>query len=310
MSALVWYVGNRSPSITETITIDGVAFDLSSSTVKFKARAAGSSTLKVDTAATIVSALAGTVRYDWAAADVDTAGDYLGWWEVTTGGKVQAVAEFFYEIRAHAPDSRALCSRADVIRLVPGYSDDPNTDGIIDDLIQAESQTWHTDTAREFVAIASGSSTRSFDVTWADARARAVRIGDAATISSVVIKDQSGTTLETVASGDRVSLGTRGNRTLQPWEPVTTLWFPPLSASAASIAAGYVVEVTGTWGFPAVPDDVRLSVARMVLVRYVTDAAPTGTRLADAINEQGFDIAMAFASAQAVKRSYSTPMVA
>jgi hypothetical protein len=309
VSDLVWYVGDRSPSITETVTIDGVAFDLSSSTVRFKMRAANSSTLKVDAAATIVSAPAGTVSHSWGASDLDTAADYLCWWEVTTGGRVQAVAEAFIEVRAHAPDSRALCTRADVIRLVPGYTDDPSTDGILDDLIQAESQTWHRDTAREFAAIAAGSSTRIFDVSVQAANTRTVRIGDANAISSVVIKDQAGTTIETVAGADRVSLGMRRNRTLQPWEPVSLLWFPVGSTAAASLTAGHVVEVTGTWGFPAIPEDVRMSVARMSLVRYVADVAPTGTRLSEAVNEQGFDIAMAFASAQSVKRSYSAPLV-
>lgn len=101
---LVWAVGARNPSITENITVNGVAFDLTSSTVRFKMRAVNSTTLKVDAAATIVApATAGNVRYDWAAADVDTAGTYLVWWEVTTSGKVQAVGEAVIEFRAHAP---------------------------------------------------------------------------------------------------------------------------------------------------------------------------------------------------------------
>jgi hypothetical protein len=45
------YVANRNPSITDTITVDGVAQDLTGCTVKFKMRAVGSSTLKVDAAA-------------------------------------------------------------------------------------------------------------------------------------------------------------------------------------------------------------------------------------------------------------------
>jgi hypothetical protein len=78
----------------------------------------------------------------------------------------------------------------------------------------------------------------------------------------------------------------------------------------ATISEGDYLEVTGTWGFPTVPNDVRLGVARMTLVRYLADVTPVGSALSDAINELGFDIAMAFASAQAVKRSYGIPLVA
>jgi hypothetical protein len=309
MSDLVWYVGNRSPAITQTITIDGVAFDLSSSTVRFKMRRPGSTTLKVDAAATIVTppGTDGEVRYDWLAADVDTAAQYLCWWEVTTAGKVQEVGEALIEIRAHAPfGSRQLCGRGDVIRLVPGYSDDQSTDGILEDLIASESQTWLNETGREFVPIAAASSTRSFDVAWQHCATRKIRIGDANTITAVETSDQAGNTLAAVTAGDWVGLP----RTRQAWQPITRIWFPPNSGAAVTLNPGYVLEVTGTWGFPAVPDDVRISVARMTLVRYLLDATQTGSQLSDALNEQGFDIAMAFAASQAVKRDYGRALVA
>jgi len=44
--------------------------------------------------------------------------------------------------------------------------------------------------------------------------------------------------------------------------------------------------------------------------RYVTSTAPSGSALADALNEQGFDLASSFAAAQEVKRLYSPPIVA
>jgi len=107
---LLWHVGNRNPSITENLLYsDGTVVDLTGKTVKFKMRAVGSSTLKVNTAAVVVSAPAGTVRYDWAALDVDTAGHFLVWWEVTTtaDGKTQDVSEAVIEFRAHAPETQA-----------------------------------------------------------------------------------------------------------------------------------------------------------------------------------------------------------
>ena len=72
------FKGNTSPSLTDTIRVDGAPFDLTDCTVKFQMKLIGASSLTVDTAATIVDAEAGEVRYDWQAADVDTAGSFIG----------------------------------------------------------------------------------------------------------------------------------------------------------------------------------------------------------------------------------------
>jgi hypothetical protein len=309
VSALVWYVGQRDPSVSETITIDGEPFDLTSSTVKFMMRPVGSSTLKVDTAAVIEQSGVdpnivdqGAVRYDWAAIDVDTAGFYVAWWRVTTGGKYQDQGEFLLEIREHdAASSRAICSRGDVLQLVPGYADDQSTDGIIESLIAAESQVAHNHYGREFVGIESAEATRTFDITARAASQRRLSVGDMTSITSVVIKDINGVELETVDEADRVNLGWKGNRTREAWEPITDIWFPQ-TTNAASLSEGNVLEVTGVWGFPSIPEDVKKAVAKLVLVRYLADVASAGTALADALNQQSFDAGIAFASAREALR--------
>jgi len=99
---LVYYVDNTSPSIAQTITVDDVAVDLTGSSVAFKMRAPGSATLKVDAAASIDVPASGEVSYAWQAGDLDAAGEWLVWWEVTlAGGAVQDVGEALIIVRPH-----------------------------------------------------------------------------------------------------------------------------------------------------------------------------------------------------------------
>lgn len=75
------------------------ALDLTTATtVMFKMRPLDGSTVpKIDAAATIVSPLAGTVRYTWAAGDTDTPGDYQAEIEITwSDGGVQTVPNVGY----------------------------------------------------------------------------------------------------------------------------------------------------------------------------------------------------------------------
>lgn len=101
MSIQIWK-GNRLPALAATITVDGSAFDLTGSTVTFSMRPVHSGTLKVNGAtATITTAASGMVGYSWQSTDVDTVGDYVGWWTYNSGGKSQDTPEFDISVVEH-----------------------------------------------------------------------------------------------------------------------------------------------------------------------------------------------------------------
>ncbi len=73
--------------------------DLTGATVKFLMKPIGSGTvLKVNTAATIVTAAAGVVKHTWISTDVDTVGVFNIEWEITFGdGTVETIPGDVYE---------------------------------------------------------------------------------------------------------------------------------------------------------------------------------------------------------------------
>ncbi len=369
--AFVLHKGNRSPSLGETLRVEGEPFDLTSATAKLKMRPELLATpLKVDAPATVVTASTtltgahtlptatltvasttgfldegalllggqivfytgktattflgctrgtgtiagatavaqiGGVRYDWAALDVDTGGNFRAWFEITLpSGKTQDTPELDVTILEHAPVARPLCALADVLRYVPGYESEQATDETLEGFIAAESRTIHQRHAREFVSIV-GAGTRLFEIRPREVRSRRIRIGDCATVTTVRVLEENGTTLvTTVAATARESLP----RTREEWEPIRIIRLFSSTYGGPTISAGQLLEVVGTWGFPQIPADVREACAKLVIVRYMSDVALEGTSFAEAVNESEISIGGLLRSSREALAGYSGPSFA
>ena len=218
-------------------------------------------------------------------------------------------------------DPRDLCALADVVERVPGYAvgDDAATDALLGDFITIESRDFMEETGREITPIAPGSVMRVFDVDWIVCEERELLIGDATDTTGVVLKGQDGTVLQTLASSAWIDLP----RIREDWEPITSIYFPPLVDDPAfftwpTVTWGpyvpdenprLVCEVTGTWGFPLVPATVKRAVATLVLMRYLNDAAAVGTALSDAANRAELNLAGSLKAALDVRDRFKVPRV-
>ena len=259
---LVWYVGNRNPSITENITVDGAAYDLTAASgVKFMSRAVGASTTTIDAAATIVSAAAGTVRYDWAANDVDTAGEFIGWWRVTVSSKTQDVGEFVYEVRDHSQASRVYVEleQAKATMDLSGYS---HADGDIIRALGAASRSIDDLCNRRFYLDTDATSVRYYTATSRDC----LEIDDLVAL----------TTLATDISGDGVyeTTWSASDYRLEPVNAPSDDWpydridRKPFGAYQFPTGIANGVKVTGQFGWEAIPAGVQT--ATLILAgRYI-----------------------------------------
>lgn len=137
---------------------------------------------------------------------------------------------------------------------------------VIDDI----SDRFHQEACREFKPVGTNPQTRTFEIPPVGLRRpryvdgdyvgdsnidrRIVAIGDLTSFTAVSILDTDWTTVLQTPS---ISLVTGRPFVRQPWEPITALELHP---TLVSLSAGMRFSVTGTWGFPLVPGDVRQAV--------------------------------------------------
>lgn len=307
---------NRSPSMTDTIRVNGVAFDLTGKTVKFRMRSESSSTLKVDASASITTppGTDGKVHYDWASGDVDTAGRFMFWWSVDLGGGVTMdTPESLITFIEHAPISRALCTLEDVQSYIPGYIpfSDLSTDTILLEMIDSQSTEIYNCTNREFLPVVTNPSAKVFDLSDFDACERRLFVGDLKDLTglTVGIAQVDGTVVANLSAPTAAIVAEPRNRQ-QPSDPYNYLRFPAGLTNSPSLAGGQVVTVTGNWGFQSVPADIRQACVKLVINRYLRDVATGGTAFSEAITSADYDLSTAFASAQDTIDSYTFYVIA
>lgn len=96
-------LGDTRTPLGATLKQDGTAIDLTGLTVQFKLTTkSDGSTVRDWAAATLVDDEAGQVSYDFASADVDTAGDYYGWFRIVESAEYDTFGPILVRIRSLA----------------------------------------------------------------------------------------------------------------------------------------------------------------------------------------------------------------
>jgi hypothetical protein len=119
------------------------------------------------------------------------------------------------------------------------------------------SDRFHQEAQREFKPISPTPAARLFDVEPVGWRSGFVMLGDLASAPTAVeILDTNwSTVLETVSAADY----TLHPQVREAWEPIRRIEFN-YGNGVTYLRRGFKVRVTGTWGFPAVPGNVRQAV--------------------------------------------------
>jgi hypothetical protein len=317
MAPLIHTKGNRSPSLTNTISIDGVPFDLAGSTAKLRMRAEGSSTLKVDTAATIVSASTttngtqvlptgtltvvsttgfldagallvnatqhvfytgktpttflgctkgsgsissgaavaqiGGVQYDWAALDVDTAGEYLCWFQITLpSAKTQDTPEFEFVLTDHVPTVPNLYVQLEEFKSTIELSGTSFSDEDVKIALRAACRAIDEKCDRRFYPDTDANQVRYYSPD----NYSTLPIDDLVTLTTLKIdRDGNGTFDETwTVNTDFVTEPLNAAADSKPW---TQICVHPLGSYYFPIGYPRTVELTGKFGWLAAPAQIE-----------------------------------------------------
>jgi hypothetical protein len=232
------------------------------------------------------------------------AGEYLIYWtDAASSPTVTAEEELVVSGPAVLTGSYNLCTLADVKRDPTLTSVGTTHDDLIAEVITQASLDFMLEAERE-VVVTSGTNPQARTHLMAGYhRDREIPVGDLSTTpTAVTIQDETGATVVTLTVGTDVELLPRVRRA---WEPVTAL---RLRTSAGVLAASYRLVVTGTYGWPSVPQDVRYAVRDTVVYRLRNHRALTN-QSPDQFEDPSGPQRLFPASAMQVIRRYRAPVI-
>jgi hypothetical protein len=262
LSDVTLFKGNSSPLVSDTITVNGVAQDLTGCTISFQARDPRTSTLVLNVSGSQIVILNQTTNkggVTYAPNSTDTAVAYVvpplvGWWHVVlASGAVQDTPEFNVYIQAHGPAATTdLCTLSDL--KVATRITEQVRNGEIEAAITAASIMIMRYCDREFAPASTG-VTRTFpiDISGGDLVVE-LNPYDLRTATTVTLSPEGAAT---VLTATQYSLEPVNN----PDGTYKRIKISPFVGGIISVWAlnfGYAkLSITGNWGFPAVPIDVK-----------------------------------------------------
>lgn len=233
-----------------------------------------------------------------------TAGTYQVVWDDGSGTyTVEDLVVQYTTPGSASPTGYDLCTIADVKRDPTLTSVGTTHDDLIAETITQASLDFMLEAERE-VVVTSGTNPQARTHGMAGYhRDREIPVGDLASApTAVVIQDETGATVVTLTVGTDVEVLPRVRRA---WEPITAL---RLRASAGFLAASYRLVVTGTYGWPSVPQDVRYAVRDTVVYRLRNHRALTN-QSPDQFEDPSGPERLFPASAMQVIRRYRAPVI-